>query len=466
MKININIDADPRVKEKLKYGFTILFQPLRAEIVFTEAAQENGINIFYGKESLSVRQDAFHLNASDELEDCIRNSKLPDISGIDWFEFSGKKLPKIFPVSNSEINFDIAAAGFMLASEFQDLISLERDEFDRFRAMDSLQDKLGILDFPVVNYYSMLLKRKLGDFFGVNIEAKKYGNADHGLALTHDIDYTSSLNFRMIKRNLFGHAILNNEGLTPVQRGKKLLYPLMAIAGNDPPRRGLNLLRDIESERGLKSTFFVKTGATAKQDVNYNHRSPSFRRFLDSLIDKGFEIGIHPSMKTYVDGKPLISEKTRLEEAIRKEVHSVRQHYLKFTSSKTVGVWEEAGLKYDSTLGFSRRAGFRNSVAFPFPLYNFGKDRTSTVIELPLLIMDGTFADTRSLTSEETFEKMRNLVHSTKAASGAAAILFHNSISDPIDFPDYEAIYDRLLTEAEEDGFRADTLAGIIEDFR
>lgn len=464
MKINIIVKAGESVREKIKYGFTVLLQPLRAEITFTDGVREEAVNIFYGKQP-PPDQKLLRLTPSDELEDCIKNSTAPNISHVEWFEFGNKRLPKLFPIQASVFDFDIAAATFMLASEFQDLVSLERDEFDRLRAMDSLQDKLGILDFPVVNYYSMFLKKKLEEFFAVELEMKKYGEADHALALTHDIDYTSSLNLRMIKRNIFGHAILNNDSLTPNERAMKLLYPLFAIAGYNLPRAGLKFLRKIETQKTLKSTFFIKTGATAKQDMNYNCRSRSFKRFIASLVDGGFEIGIHPSMKTYINGNHMRIEKERLEKLTGKQISSVRQHYLKFSAGKTTGIWENVGMKYDSTLGFSRKAGFRNSAAFPFPLYNFEKDRISTVTELPLIIMDGTFADNRNIKPDETFDKMKKLIDETKSAHGAASILFHNSLTDPIDFPGYKDIFEQLLTEAKTDGFKMDTLAGIIEGF-
>ncbi len=171
-------------------------------------------------------------------------------------------------------------------------------------------------------------------------------------------------------------------------------------------------------------------------------------------------------MKTYINGEQMLVEKDRLEKLAGKKITSVRQHYLKFTAGKTIGIWEHAGMKYDSTLGFSLRAGFRNSIAFPFPLYNFERDRTSTLIELPLVIMDGTFADNRSARPDETFDKMKKLVDETKAAHGAASILFHNSLTDPIDFPGYKNIFEQLLMEAKDDGFKMDSLAGIIENFR
>jgi hypothetical protein len=466
MKINIVINVGELVREKVKYGFALLSRPLRAEIIFSDVIQEDTFNIFYGNEFPSIRQNLFCVRPSNDFEDCLKNSKLPDISNLDRFELSGKQLPRLFPVSDASIDFDIAAATFMLASEFQDLISLERDEFDRLRAMDSLQDKLGVLNVPVVNYYSLLLKKEMESCFDVKIESRRYDGADFALALTHDVDCTSSLNLRMIKRNIFGHAILNNEDFTLNERALKLLYPLIAFGGYNPPKIGLKFLRNLEVQKGLRSTFFIKTGATGRQDVNYNYHSRSFRNFIDSLTECGFEIGIHPSMKTYIDGEQFIAEKTRLEKMVGNQIDSVRQHYLKFTASKTTTIWENAGMKHDSTLGFSRKAGFRNSVAFPFPLYNFQKDRISSVTELPLLIMDGTFADSRNLTTDQTLDKMKILIDETKAVNGAAAILFHNSLADPIDFPGYKKIYDQLLTEAADDGFRLDTLSGIIENFR
>jgi len=471
MKINVVVDAGKPVREKIKYGLALLLHPIRAEFAFTGSVPENGVNIFYGQQPPN-KGGLLWLLPSKEFEDCIRESRLPDILHVEWFEFENRRLPKLFPVlprgpsgTDSIFDFDVAAATFMLGSEFQDLISLERDEFDRLRAMDSLQDKLGVLDLPVVNYYSTLLRKKIEDIFSIKLETKKYGEADHALALTHDVDYTSSLNLRMIKRNVVGHAMLNNDGLTPNERAMKLLYPIFAIAGYDPPKTGLKFLRRIETQKELKSTFFIKTGATAKQDVNYNYRSRSFSRFINSLIERGFEIGIHPSMDTYIDANQLQIEKGRLEKLAGTQINSVRQHYLKFTAGKTIGIWENAGIRYDSTLGFSRKAGYRNSIGFPFPLYNFREDRISTVAELPLVIMDGTFADNRSATPDETFQKMTRLIDEAKAARGAASILFHNSLADPIDYPGYLGIFERLLAGAEDDGFKMDTLSEIVECF-
>ena len=224
-------------------------------------------------------------------------------------------------------------------------------------------------------------------------------------------------------------------------------------------------LRNIEKSSNLRSTFFIKSGATSKEDVAYDFNSGRMREYIKSLSDSGFEIGIHPSMTTYIDSEKFIGEKSRLEDALGRRISSVRQHYLKFTAGKTVGIWENAGLQYDSTLGFSRKVGFRNSVAFPFPLYNFAEDRVSSVIEVPLMIMDGTVVDSGRFETGRALDKMTTLVEEVKKSGGAASILFHNSIADPIDFPGYKVIYSKILDAAKSNGFFVGSVKAVAEHF-
>lgn len=469
MKINIIVSADDRIRQKIKYGFNLLFRPFRVDIEFSKTIAPECPNIFYGHQLPNDSKRIMWIRSSDEFRKCISDSALPGITDISWMDYAGKKLPKLFALPNPlnpTVDFDIPAAAFILASDFQDLISLERDEFDRLRAMDSLQYKLGVLNFPVVNYYSLFLKEEIERYFGIVIERKTYGGVESAIALTHDVDFTSFLSLKMIRREIFGIAVLNRHKLGMNQRTTKLLFPLYSLFGYDLPKIGLRFLRNAETARGLKSTFFIKTGASGKQDIPYNFRSRSMREFLASLTDEGFEIGIHPSLSTYVDMDQFIREKNRLQDFLGKRVNSVRQHYLKFTAGKTVQIWEKAEMRYDSTLGFSREVGFRNSVAFPYPLYDFVQDRESAIIELPLVFMDGTLAENKTITNEQAFERMKDLLSETRRANGAAAILFHNSITDPIDFQGYMEIFPRVLDEVKNRGFSAGTLAGVIENFK
>lgn len=468
MKINIIVSADDSIKQKIQYGFRLLFQPLRVELDFSKTLSPDCPNIFYGRQLPNDSKKVLWIRASDEFRKCISSSTLPEVEGITRFQYSGRTLPKIFPTPNPlnpSIDFDIPAATFILASDFQDVVSLERDEFDRLRAMDSLQYKLGILGFPAVNYYSLYLKERIEEYFGISPERKMYGGADSAIALTHDVDFVSFLNPKMISREMIGIAVLNRHGLPSRQRATKLLFPLYALFGYDLPKIGLKFIFNAENSRGFKSTFFIKTGATGKQDIPYNFRSKTMRNFLNLLTAEGFEIGVHPSMSTYVDVNEFIREKNRLQDFIGKRVSSVRQHYLKFTAGKTVQIWEKAEMKYDSTLGFSREVGFRNSVAFPYPLYNFAEDRPSTVIEIPLVFMDGTLAENKTIDNDQALARMKELIKETILAKGSASILFHNSITDPIDFQGYTEIFPAVLEEIKESGITAGTLASVADNF-
>ncbi len=469
MKINIIISADEKIREKVRYGFTLLFAPVRAEIEFSRTIVPGCPNIFYGHQLPDDSKKVFWIRSSADFLKCISNSVLPDISSLPFLEYAGKRLPKLFACANplnSSLDFDIVAATFILASEFQDIIGLERDEFDRMRAMDSLQYKLGVLGFPVVNYYSRLLKEEMERYFGIQIESRTYSGSSCAIALTHDVDFITFLSMRMIRREMFGIALLNRHMLGSTQRMSKLLFPLFALFGYDYPKMGLHFLRNTEESNSVTSTFFIKTGATGKQDIPYNYRSRGMRSFMKSVSDSGFEIGIHPSMSTYVSVDDFVREKNRLQDVLGRPVRSVRQHYLRFAAGRTIEIWEKAGMKHDSTLGFSREVGFRNSIAFPYPLFNFTEDRVSDVTELPLMLMDGTLSENKTISSEQAHERMKDLVRETKSANGAAAILFHNSITDPIDFPGYTEIYPELVREIRSSGFSAGTLAGTIENFR
>lgn len=95
MRINIVVKAGERLRQKIKYGFNLLFQPLRAEIIFSDEFLENAINIAYGDGPLFGKGKALCLNPSSEFEDCITDSRLPDISHLSWFDFAWQKTTEV-----------------------------------------------------------------------------------------------------------------------------------------------------------------------------------------------------------------------------------------------------------------------------------------------------------------------------------------------------------------------------------
>ena len=87
---------------------------------------------------------------------------------------------------------------------------------------------------------------------------------------------------------------------------------------------------------------------------------------------------------------------------------------------------ENAGLHADASLGFFDREGFRCGTCHPYPLYDLKRDCPLSVMERPLLLMDGTLREYRGLSIDEAMVSARGLLERVLAVDGEFVILWHN----------------------------------------
>ncbi|MBQ2076541.1 MAG: hypothetical protein II471_03415, partial [Bacteroidales bacterium] len=109
------------------------------------------------------------------------------------------------------------------------------------------------------------------------------------------------------------------------------------------------------------------------------------------------------------------------------EISAVRQHFLRFDVRKTPQVWQERGIRSDSTLGFPERDGFRCGTCHPYPLYDIENDCALEVVEHPLVAMDTTLFQYRELTKEDAFASICRLYERCKVVDGDFVMLWHNT---------------------------------------
>jgi len=97
---------------------------------------------------------------------------------------------------------------------------------------------------------------------------------------------------------------------------------------------------------------------------------------------------------------------------------------------------EEAGLTYDSTLGFPETVGFRNGANFAFPPYDFKREKAYEFLEIPLVIMDGGL-QAASVASRAKPQEIADEVlnESRKYGWGGISALWHNPV-EPIQVPE------------------------------
>jgi len=118
------------------------------------------------------------------------------------------------------------------------------------------------------------------------------------------------------------------------------------------------------------------------------------------------------------------------EEGIEQEDIGGRQHYLRWDALITAKNWEAGKLSYDSTLAYADHVGFRCGVCYEFPLYDLVERRELTVVERPLIVMEGTLLDPvyNAITQKDVMlEEIQSLVDKIKLFHGDFTLLWHNS---------------------------------------
>ena len=138
-----------------------------------------------------------------------------------------------------------------------------------------------------------------------------------------------------------------------------------------------------------KYIYFL-SGGNHYWDRPYNMKSDYFRKVIQLVEERNYQVGIHPSYESWDKVDLIKEEKVYLEEVIGAEIKLSRQHFLNFDISVTADLLIEAGINRDSSLGYTRHVGFRCGTGFPYKLYDFNKEEKSRLVEDPLVLMDSS----------------------------------------------------------------------------
>jgi FemAB-related protein (PEP-CTERM system-associated) len=183
--------------------------------------------------------------------------------------------------------------------------------------------------------------------------------------------------------------------------------------------------------------------ATGTPDSFYNIRQPEFRQLFRRLREQGCEIGLHASFNAYRCVEQLRNEKQLLEEAAQVEVGGNRHHYWHLDPEAphdTLLANEQAGLLYDSSLGFEFYPGYRRGICHPFRIYHPGERRELDIVELPPAWMDDHF-DQRLVKNRiaDPVAYARQLVNVARATGGVIVVDYHLRGMNEDFFPRYAA---------------------------
>ncbi len=368
-----------------------------------------------------------------------------DDSKTVWKYFFDRKIPLLFSESDREeiftitenkvvINYDIISSAFYFLTCWQEYVSEETDRYGRYQFENSLQKKLEITKIPVVNYYFEILKQAIEHSYKTKLIRKMLPeNARFAVCLTHDIDSCNS----GWKEDVYW--ALRNGKLKNVFQ-----ILLNKIKGKDTWFTFEKILQTEKDFNATSSFYFLAKKGRPKNITNsdYDLHSVQIQEVLTQIKNSGSEIGIHGSYKTHDDVESYGKDRSLFE----KDVIGNRFHYLEFDIQKSQEVLQANGIKYDTTLGFAKSIGFRNSYCHPYYLYDFINACRSEVLEIPLVLMDTTLRKYCKMNQKEVLDSVIPIIDELERFSGVLTVLWHNTSFSDNKYRGWGKIYSDLLT--------------------
>lgn len=432
----------PQITNRLRYIFNLMFFDLLGlEPVFTTSHDEftafSGAKLSYG------------VNVSDS-ELFFASNRLLFETGISACEincFSPSGTKAFFPVyqKTSALPFDVFAASFFLVSRYEEYLPHMRDEHGRFKAAQSEAFSNGFLRKPLVNLWSLELKKILeARFPGLEFRLPVFR-----FIPTIDIDAAFAYKHKGLTRAVGGFIrALNNRDYREFRERLGVLF------GHRPdPFDTYRIHRELQKKYSLRAIFFILLADYGPFDKNIPVHNRYFRQVIREIADYA-EVGIHPSYASAGNAAVLQREISRLAAILHRDITKSRQHFLRLEMPLTYRNLIHCDILEDYTMGYAEEPGFRASICTPYHFFDLDLDTESPLVIHPFTVMDGTLNDYMDLTPAQGLQVITQLLNEVKAVGGTFISLWHNStLNDQKHWKGWLKVYEamiRMAVKAEE----------------
>lgn len=332
------------------------------------------------------------------------------------------------------LNLDIFGSAFFMLSRYEELVTQDRDNHDRFPAWASIAYKANFLDRPLVNEYLEILWECLQQLWP-DLERKERKAENF---ITCDTDWPFDPSLYSLKSAIKKSArllIKEKKTIAALQTGWCYITSKFGVKVRDNYREAISWMMDVNEAAGNSVAFYFITHNTSKLDTAEDFDSPRMRALFREIANRGHEIGLHPGYETYNNPANFTKTANELkrvlqEENITQDAIGGRQHFLRWDTAKTPHLWEENGLAYDSTLSFADKTGFRCGVCYEFTMYDLLNRKPFKLKQRPLIVMECTIIATRYEGLGYTEQAMQRFAYFKKVShqfNGTFNLLWHNS---------------------------------------
>ena len=348
-----------------------------------------------------------------------------------------------FSIKNSTIivGIDIFASSFFMLTRWEEHVTKNRDKHGRFSAYESLAFKNRFLDRPIVNEYIEMLKNII---FSMD-KNSKFKIQNSKLYLTHDIDIP--FRYMSIKNNIrevIGDIVIRKSFKIAMDSIKRQVKVFLKMEKD--PFDTYDFLMDTSENLGVKSYFFLHSSNLSKYDYS---NDKYIKQIANKIKKRGHLIGYHPSYNSSSNDKIFKKDKEKIEFIIGEKIEFSRQHYLRFEIPTTWQMCENHGMKWESTLGYAEREGFRAGVCYAYSVFNILTRSKLHLKERPLIVMDTSFPSYQEeVTPQEIQKSIIDLIKKIKKYNGDFVFLWHNSSFNMSYWLKYQEIYRKILVYA------------------
>lgn len=249
---------------------------------------------------------------------------------------------------------------------------------------------------PLVEHHAAILFERLRAAWPALADAcvPRWPNGKRWVTiLTHDTDAVRIGAPAEIATNL-GKAILRRDPIA-IEMIRLGLRHGRAVTGN--PLFGFPGWGEFERARGVRSAFYLFAAMPGKpRDLNDCKSSVldpgTDWGLLRAMAGDGWEFGLHPPIHAKDDLDVFLWCKRTIEERLGSPIQGLRHHYWALDWRRphlTYRKHVNAGFRYDASIAWLDRPGFRAGTSLPFRPFDPGRERALDLVVLPTSLMDG-----------------------------------------------------------------------------
>lgn len=343
--------------------------------------------------------------------------------------------PILFSTKKGDIDFDPLAAAFYVVTRYEEYLPNDRDAHDRYPASQSILDKLGCLQIPIVQEWANQLKAKLITKF----PTLSFDQPEFDFIPSFDIDMAWSYRYKGALRSIGGYAndIIRLNLVATKERLK------VHLGQEKDPFDKFAYFQEQTAKYNLAPIFFFLMGEYSDYDKNIPADHPQFIRLIKSIAQQ-YKIGIHPS---YYHKKNMRREINYLKVAAEKTIDNSRQHFIKLKFPDTYQLLIKNEIRADYSMGYPDKIGFRNGMAVPSLWYDLSTEKITDLMVHPFQVMDVTLKNYLHLQPAQAIEKIQNLTDTIAYYGGCMVSIWHNSSFDK-DWLGWQKVFEEMLSYA------------------